>query len=61
MDSTFSTLADSVRDKLWRLVCGDVDEITIKRKPSGKVHVETKQETSHEAHEAPGGDTHIRP
>jgi hypothetical protein len=48
-------LIESVTTHLLRLLSGEVDEVTITRKPSGKVHVTTKAEKSHEAHEAPRG------
>jgi hypothetical protein len=33
----------------------EIDEIRIKRKPSGKIHIVTTTEESHEAHEARRG------
>lgn len=55
MADTQTKLEGSVIEKLRRLLGGEIDELTVKRKPSGKIHVEAKTETSHEAHEAPCG------
>jgi hypothetical protein len=57
--TNFDGLLASIREHLADLLVGELEEITIKRKPSGKVHVCTKRENSHEVHEGLCGEKQI--
>lgn len=56
MEPTFQEVLVSLREHVARILTGEIDEVRIKRKPSGKIHITTSTEESHEAHEAPRGE-----